>query len=622
MKEIRLVSLNIHNMYGYASAEMNFADGKNVIRNKMRYGKTTLLNCVLFAFGFVKGKYQPCIEEYPVKNLDSRVDMLLSVDGLNYSLRVESKQKWGAKDKESDEKVLVGNTLTYNFDGIECQLKDYKVKLADLFGVPYERIEMLVDIRYFNTDTTKWKWNDRRELVYSLLNVDEKTKDVAYGLEYHPIAEDLLKGKSEAEIQKALNTEKKRIADEQFKVNVLMGEKTKEYTAIADKGLDALAKRKEEICKEIDAIESRAKSSDNRRRELSEEITALKFSIKETKMLNDYGKMEYDKKKSELESKIASATTIYRSYAKTLKDKQDILAETKESLKQAQNSVFAESTTICPTCGRKLEESEILKARERFKADKEKTIADFTAMIARMEPEIAEFQKSVDEVVRDGKALRVELNELLQKGYCPKDTSELETKLAQSEKELGALTESVSVDISSLRRESDEIDRELAMAEKRKADIAELKKSLIELAKADSVRVQKQNALKAYIIAKAEKASEIVNSSFNGIKFRLFKINGGLAENPIEPTFEVIHEISGYASQSHGQKIYSDICIGIALRKLYGLNLFMFVDEIQSVTEPYDYQFQTIELYTTAEDVTDIKATKIKDLYTIEDTVK
>ena len=232
-------------------------------------------------------------------------------------------------------------------------------------------------------------------------------------------------------------------------------------------------------------------------------------------------------------------------------------------------------------------------------------------------------------VTYKGKDKRAEQTKFLEKGLVLEDTTALNAQLAKAESEFNQLDidskNGGDTQIKAVLEQYSEVVNKLSSeqkAQKLSGDIAEIKKSLIELAKADVVRVQKQNALKLYMIAKAEKASEIINNSFNGIKFRLFKLNGGLAENPVEPTFEVIHEISGYASQSHGQKIYSDICIGIALRKLYGVDLFMFVDEIQSVTEPYDYPFQTIELYTTADDVTDIKATKIKDLYTIEDTVK
>lgn len=629
MKEIKLESLKIKNMYGYATAEVNFNDGKNVIRNKMRYGKTTLLNCVLFALGIAKGKYQPCIEEYTIKNLDSSVNMVLSVDGLTYNLFVESKQKWSVKDKETEEKVLVGNNLTYNFDGIECQYKVYKDKLADLFGVPYDRIEMLVDIRYFNTDTAKWKWNDRRELVYSLLDVDNKTKEVAQRDEFAIISDELKKGKTEAEIQKSLNAEKKKITDEQFRINVIINEKSTEYAVLSDINFDELKKQKETLSAEIERLKSHGTGAYERQKELSAKVLSIKKQIQEIEMRNQSKQYEFEKKKSELKREIDNLVIDYQMIADKLTEKQRDLDNAKERLRKAQISTFDETTTVCPTCGRKLEESAILKARERYTNEKKELISELTKIINELQPVVDTLSAKKEAIVQKGKDKRAEQNALLEKGCVPENLDAFNSELTKTESELNRLeTESKNngdTQLGITLEKYAEIVNKLAneqKANKLKTEIEELKQSLIELAKADTVRVQKQNALKLYIIAKAETASEIINNSFNGIKFRLFKINGGLAENPIEPTFEVIHEISGYATQSHGQKIYSDICIGIALRKLYGVNLFMFVDEIQSVTEPYDYPFQTIELYTTADDVTDIKATKIKDLYTIEDTVK
>ena len=629
MKSIKLESLKIKNMYGYATAEVNFNDGKNVIRNKMRYGKTTLLNCVLFALGIAKGKYQPCIEEYTIKNLDSSVNMVLSVDGLSYNLCVESKQKWSVKDKETEEKVLVGNNLTYNFDGIECQYKVYKDKLADLFGVPYDRIEMLVDIRYFNTDTAKWKWNDRRELVYSLLDIDNKTKEVAQREEFAIISNELKKGKTEAEIQKSLNADKKKITDEQFRLNVILNEKTTEYATLSEINYDELKRQKETLSAEIERLKSQGTGAYAKQKELSEKVFALKKQIQETEIRNRTQQFEFEKAKAKVQRDIDDIASGYRTVNAKLAEQQALLQSATISLKMAQNSVFPESSTVCPTCGRKLNDGEISKAQDKFNAEKEKTIQELTKTIQELTPIVDALTKQKDDITQKGKEKRAEQTALVEKGFVAEDLNALNAELSKTESELNRLeTESknngdtqLGITIEKYAEIVNKLENE-KKAIKLKSDIEELKKSLIELAKVDTVRVQKQNALKLYIIAKAETASEIINNSFNGIKFRLFKINGGLAENPIEPTFEVIHEISGYASQSHGQKIYSDICIGIALRKLYGVNLFMFVDEIQSVTEPYDYPFQTIELYTTAEDVTDIKATKIKDLYTIEDTVK
>lgn len=629
MKSIKLESLKIKNMYGYATADINFASGKNVIRNKMRYGKTTLLNCVLFALGITKGKYQPCIEEYTIKNLDSSVSMALDVDGLKYTLCVDSKQKWGAKDKESEEKVLIGNTLTYNFDGIECLLKEYKDKLADLFGVPYDKIEMLVDIRYFNTDTAKWKWDNRRELVYSLLDIDNQTKDVAQREEFAVISDELKKGKTDSEIQKALNADKKRIADEQFKYNVILNEKTTEYNGLCEINFAELKKQKEQLSAELEKLKSQGNGAFAKKEELSKNIYALKKQIQDIEMRNHGKQLDYEREKARLQREIDDITLDYRTVNAKLTEQQTLLDNATTALKTAQNSIFPESSTVCPTCGRKLNDGEIRTAQEKFNADKIKTVNELTKTVNELTPIVEGLTKQKYAVTYKGKDKRAEQTKFLEKGLVLEDTTALNAQLAKAESEFNQLDidskNGGDTQIKAVLEQYSEVVNKLSSeqkAQKLSGDIAEIKKSLIELAKADVVRVQKQNALKLYMIAKAEKASEIINNSFNGIKFRLFKLNGGLAENPVEPTFEVIHEISGYASQSHGQKIYSDICIGIALRKLYGVDLFMFVDEIQSVTEPYDYPFQTIELYTTADDVTDIKATKIKDLYTIEDTVK
>lgn len=631
MKQIKLNSIKIENMYGYATAEIDFTNGKNVIRNKMRYGKTTILNCVLFALGFAKGKYQPCIEEYILKDLESKVQMSINVDGLDYCLIVTSKQAWKIKDKETNEKVYIGNTLSYSFDGLECKLADYKAKLSSLFGVPYDKIEMLADIRYFNNDTTKWKWNDRRALIYELLKVDEQTKSVAELPEFSPIADELKKGYSETDIQKSLNTEKKRITDEQMTKSVLLKSKVAERTNYNDTDWAKLREEKEKLGKEIEKIKSaNAKSEVAKKQfELDTEIRALRKQLQDIEFANQSSALAYETKKSTLQREIDDITADYRRTKEKLVQTNEEIDSVQESKKQAQEKAFPEASTKCPTCGRKLNDDEISKAKGNFELEKKKSIAECEAKLLSCRETKRKIEQQIFVITEKGKAKRTELNDCVANGYKPQPTETLQKQIANKQAELEALqkqpTEVQDMELGLTLESYSAVCAKLSGEEKVKtltADIEKIQGELRLLAQADSERVRKQNALKGYIIAKAEKASEIINSAFTGIKFRLFKMNGGNAENPIEPTFEVIHEISGYASQSHGQRIYSDICIGIALRKLYGVDMFMFIDEIQSVTEPYDYPFQTIELYTTANDTTDIKATKIKDLYTIEDTVR
>ena len=631
MKSIKLEYLKITNMYGYASAEVKFTDGKNVIRNKMRYGKTTLLNCVLFALGIVKGKYQPCVEEYIIKDLESKVQMGINVDGLRYCLTVSSKQLWKVKDKETEEKVYIGNNLSYNFDGLDCKCADYKAKIAGLFGVPYERIEMLADIRYFNTDTTKWKWSDRRTLIYELLNVDEQTKTVAERIEFSPISDELRKGYGETEIQKALNAEKKRITDEQLTKGVLLKSKVAEKTNYADIDFAKLREEKDKLGKEIEQIKAHNANNANekKRAELEEQLRVLRKKLQDTEFENQTLALSYETKKNTLQIEIDNIASDYRKTKDKLTETTEQIATTDTARKTALNSAFPETATKCPTCGKKLNDDEIAKAKGKFESEKQNTIAECDKKLAELKEQKSKYEKMIFVVTEKGKAKRTELNTCIENGYKPTATDDIKNAITAKQAELDNLpkssTEEKSAELQlALERYSalsSKLFGEQKVAELDK-DIAKLQGELRELAQADADRVRKQNALREYIIAKAEMASEIINSAFSGIKFRLFKMNGGNAENPIEPTFEVIHEISGYASQSHGQKIYSDICIGIALRKLYGIDMFMFIDEIQSVTEPYDYPFQTIELYTTASDVTDIVATKIRDIYTLENTVK
>ena len=69
---------------------------------------------------------------------------------------------------------------------------------------------MFADIKYFNADTTKWKWTNRRELIFGLLGINEKTAKLAEDEQFNLISTDIKKGKDEVEIQKNAEYRKER----------------------------------------------------------------------------------------------------------------------------------------------------------------------------------------------------------------------------------------------------------------------------------------------------------------------------------------------------------------------------------------------------------------------------
>jgi len=630
MNKIIIKSISIKNLYGYAKADFTFDEKMNVIKAPTGTGKTSIINSILFALGFGKSNYQPTIDGYKIKDLESSVDLLLNANGLDYTLNVTSTQKWKVVDKESEKKELTGNELKYCFDGINCKFTDYKDKISSLFGMNYDVVEMLIDIKYFNDDTTKWKWNNRREFIFNLLDIDKKTAELAMDERFNLISTELRKGKTELEIQKILSTEKKGIEEEQKRNTIVIASKGEELTNLSSINYAELEAQKETIKQELDSL-----NTDNQelavvkeKSRLNSELQELRLQLRQAQQNNDNAKYAYDNTIAKYQRDIASKERDLQLYNEKIKRIASDIEDCDIEISIEKDSVFDDSKAICPTCKRPLELDKVADLIAEFEKQKENNTVKLVARRSELALKSKEAQGLVDNLLDTINVLKNEMAGFVEKGYTVVDTVDIINALADKQKEIDNLAvDKVEIDNSQLKLDLsykyENIIKQIAKKDRIaeiKNEIAELQANNRELAKKDSVRIQKANQLKDYILAKVELASTLVNANFDGVEFKLFSLNGALAENPIEPTCVVMLNGVEYDKQSNGQKIYSDICVGKALRKLLNVDLFMFIDEKQSMTLPYEVDCQVIELVTSTEN--NINAIKISDIYTINDTIK
>ena len=69
-----------------------------------------------------------------------------------------------------------------------------------LCEIKYEYLKFLCDSNYFNTDRGEWNYKKRREILFKIGNVEEKTKELNNLSEFELIKSDLDKGLTTSEI--------------------------------------------------------------------------------------------------------------------------------------------------------------------------------------------------------------------------------------------------------------------------------------------------------------------------------------------------------------------------------------------------------------------------------------
>src|SRR5699024_6278037 len=108
------------------------------------------------------------------------------------------------------------NESTYTIDGIELKEKDYKAKLADLLGAgAFDNLQILTDKDFFNTDTIKFKWSDRRKILFEICGIKNAVQEIIKKDQYNGIREYIIKGYATSDIKSMLTKEKKGYKDTQ-----------------------------------------------------------------------------------------------------------------------------------------------------------------------------------------------------------------------------------------------------------------------------------------------------------------------------------------------------------------------------------------------------------------------
>ena len=568
MKEIRLINEKLQNFKGIASGNFAFNGENTEIVADVMQGKSTIKDAYLWCLGLEIDNFYPCDKNNQlIDGLETRVELTLDIDGIEYTLSRSAKIKYKNKQFDGFKKDI------YEFDGVPCTATDYKAKLCDLLGVgDFDTLKYLTVLNHFNEGV---HWKDRRALIYSLF-VDSQAID---GLKDEPkydlIANELKKGKSSADISTMLNGENNRLVDSKRKNEILLADKQSELAGFANIDYASIETELASVESKITAEQARIDGLDkvNERIEMECEVASKQRDIKDLKarddkillMLNNevsiiLKEVEQLKRKGELcEKAIEEETNLY----KTIKAKQ-----------------FNQELTICPECGRPLDEQDAQKVKADWEENHEKRLQGIKSRVLELKKE---YETIKEEYTNKLAELEVAKQELADFKPNPR-IAELETEIAtlQAELEKCETNEIDTSHLDELKSRRNFLIVELGKKDshdKLKAKIASLYAEQRELVNAEIVLAKKRQQLEQYTLDIISLVNDSINSHFDGVKFKLFEELTASSAKTIRETCIVTHNGIEYNSCSTGEKAEVNIEIVTTLQKALGLQMNIFVDD-------------------------------------------
>lgn len=297
-----------------------------------------------------------------------------------------------------------------------------------------------------------------------------------------------------------------------------------------------------------------------------------------------------------------------------------------ENFEKIKAEQFDESSLVCPTCGQDLPEEQAEKIRADFEQKKAKRIKDEegvkTAFYEAKDKKLTEITESGNKAAADLKEAKKAQEEAKLKIHELKhEIASLAMEIQRKQDELAKLPESVDLsdnkeyqslsmkiilaeaalhemengskqrrEITDKRngfiRECAKIDAEINNIQRKKQaheeEVEKLYQAFRESSQKEADIQRKKDILKNFSIKKNERIASMINPVFSEFQFEFLEFTQD--GNPVE-TCRMVSDGIEYRDMNHSKKIMVQADLLRGFQELSGLNLFVFIDDTESVND-------------------------------------
>ena len=604
MAKTKLLKLILDQFMGENHAEYDFGEFKTEICGANGTGKTTIATAFFWLFTDKDYDLQSNPEVHPdfLEESEPSVTQIWDIDGKEVKLRKYQKDMRTKKQKEDGVPLRISNK--YEINDVPKTQKDFFTDLAKM-GIPVDNFLMLTHPDVF----VGMKPQDARKILFSMIE-DVTDIDIAKNIpECAPLVEKLEKYTTEELV--AMNKATVNRCREELDAipqQIIGMERSKvDIDHFLDRKDNTVKRKIEEATERLEDAKSKANAYaiDSRILELRTRKTSMYNDANADRLKNyreamaDLATAESDVNtaKRELYAVQSSGNTLNESYRNASSTQKRLEAEYDAVVK---DTFYTNET--CPTCGQPIPIERIESARQKWQTDhdaKLKDLDDRLRAVKTMKDKymeegkaLAEKKANAEKKVKDAEAIRDQKKMIADSysepitpdyGEIDSEITELnfqKSKCADAQKEVYKITD----ELKELNGQLQALDRQRTleannykiteMIDAKKAEYREYGQT-----KADAEKVLYQ--LQLISQRKNDMLSELVNSHFNRVKFRLFvTLKNGEIKDDCTPL--VLCPDGEYRDMNYSANTASivaaklDICRG--LQRFYGQELPIWLD--------------------------------------------
>ena len=550
-------------------------------------------------------------------------------DGPSFNLRRTYKDVFERRRGDA-ERRLKGNTTEYAIDGVPKPKKEYDAFVAEHFGGIL--FAVLTDP---DALAGKLSPDARREILLSSFGGELDDRDV---INNHEELRELLHciGNKSVEDYAAVTREQRRKVNDRLKEipgRIDEAEKAKPVLTPARENLAEYTERSKQrtaLQNKLDEVRSGQALSMARKAisDIEAELSAAKAQY--ARQAAERSEPDNARIRDQrglidgLAEKLRESESQKRNLQGRLRQTEKALDDLRKAWDEAESRQWS-GDAICPTCGQPIPEANLEASHRKFNtrkaaeledieqsaASQQQQIADCKEQLAELDAQVETYQKSKTEAET---ALKEMLSRIAEPEPFEK-TSEyaaLAQGMSGAKERLEALQNRADETAAHIIAEIGELDAQIEAARQRMAakDTIDRQEKRIEELKAEEKALSLQLAAydkglllaEQFVQIKAQDIEEQVNAAFRLVRWKLFDVqkNGGI-KNCCEAT---VNGVSYGTNLNSAAKLNAGLDIISALSKASGVQLPVWVDNAESVTELLPVDAQVILLAVSATDKT------------------
>lgn len=628
--EIKLLSLEIRRFKGCRALDLELGGSSATVYGDNATGKTTIYDALTW---LLFGKDSRGRGDFEIKPLGqdgqvedhgavSSVSARFAAGGGEIALKKTYYEKWSTK-RGSAEASYDGNTSEYFVDEVPVKKYEFERRVGEL--VSEDLFRMLTNVSWF---CEGMDWKARRKILFEVCGIPEDREILEEEPRFAQLAE-AVGNLSLDDYKKKLSAQRKGLNGARNTIPARMDEQQQVIDGLSALDFDGLRARREELNSQADQLSGELVKLDHgalldsRRNELA----ALKNQL--TKLDNDNSayrakqivpvqdlRPQLERQLEQTRRDVSDLADRVHLAEENIRRTEQLVEACRAEWKEADGETFAGGT--CPTCGQALPPEQLAQTRSRFEADKERrkqqAISRSQAYKQTLEQARTSRERYIEQAVQaENEAARLtdELAACVPQAPAPaadmpgyqEEAERLREAIQAAEREVSRLSgESAAIrteiqgKVVELRREIQEVDRELGKAgalSHARARLEELRAEARETARALEAIDQQIFLCEEFARYKVQFIEEGVNRKFRLARFRLFQeqVNGGLADC-CEPTYDGVP----YGSLNNGMRINLGVDVIRTISEHYGLKVPLVVDNAESVTRLAGIDTQVIRL--------------------------